>query len=506
MATSTDIVETEAASNATGQAIETGNQAVYSLAELSSALRRLVEQSFDHVRVKAEVSRPMRAASGHVYFTLKDESATLDAVCWKSVAGQLETQPEEGLEVIATGKLTTYPGRSKYQLVVQRLEIAGEGALLKQLEERRRRLAAEGLFDQHRKQPLPAMPRVIGIVTSPTGAVIRDILHRLEARFPVQVLVWPVLVQGSDAAAQVSAAIRGFDAIAEDAAIPRPDLVILARGGGSLEDLMAFNDEEVVRAIAGCSLPLISAIGHETDTTLSDYAADLRAPTPTAAAELATPVASELHARLGELESRLVRATSQRLELAETSLNAAGRALADPDMLIHGKAQRLDLAEAGLGRVIGLHLDKYGKHLASLAERLPSPAQQLAEAAGRLDRNADRLEDRINRLLTAHATRLDGASRLLEASSFLSVLKRGFALVRDAEGGVVRQASAVQPEARLVLHFADGTRQVQAEALSGTTAAGSPTETVKENRQDRKIRKQVSEMMPKPDDSQQDLF
>ncbi|MET1095473.1 MAG: exodeoxyribonuclease VII large subunit, partial [SAR116 cluster bacterium] len=265
-----------------------------SITELSQLLKRTVESNFDFVRVRAEISRPTRAASGHFYFTLKDEKNTLDAVCWKTVAGSLGVQPEEGLEVVVTGKLTIYGGRSKYQIVVQTMEMAGEGAMLRQLEERRRRLAAEGLFDAGRKQPLPVMPAVIGVVTSPTGAVIRDILHRLSDRFGVRVLLWGTLVQGQEAAGQVARAIRGFDAMPEDGPLPRPDLLIVARGGGSLEDLWAFNEEEVVRAVAGCSLPVISAIGHETDTTLIDYVADRRAPTPTAAAEMAVPVRLEL--------------------------------------------------------------------------------------------------------------------------------------------------------------------------------------------------------------------
>ena len=273
--------------------------------ELAQRLKATVESQFDFVRIRAEISRPTRAASGHLYFTLKDDRNTLDGVCWKTVAGSLAVQPEEGLEVVVTGKLTIYGGRSKYQIVVQTMEMAGEGAMLRQLEERRRRLAAEGLFDAERKQPIPPMPSVIGVVTSPTGAVIRDILHRLTDRFGVRVLVWGTLVQGQGAAAQVARAIEGFDAMPEDGALPRPDLLIVARGGGSLEDLWAFNEEEVVRAAAACSIPLISAIGHETDTTLIDFAADQRAPTPTAAAEMAVPVRADLMSRVADIESRL---------------------------------------------------------------------------------------------------------------------------------------------------------------------------------------------------------
>lgn len=249
----------------------TGNVAEFTVTELSQALKRTVEENFSWVRVRGEVSGFKRAASGHLYMTLKDENAVLDAVCWKGVAARLGIAPEDGLEIIATGKLTTYPGRSKYQIVIDSMELAGEGALLKLLEDRRKKLAAEGLFDESRKRPLPFLPEVIGVVTSPTGAVIRDILHRLRDRFPRHVLVWPVLVQGKGAAEQVAAAIKGFNAIRSGGAVPRPDLLIVARGGGSLEDLWAFNEEIVVRAAAASEIPLISAVGHETDTTLIDF-------------------------------------------------------------------------------------------------------------------------------------------------------------------------------------------------------------------------------------------
>ena len=268
------------------------NQPVFSLGELSQSLKRMVEGAYDQIRVRAEISRPVTPASGHIYFTLKDGQSTLDSVCWKSTAGRLNIMPADGLEVIATGQLTTYPGRSKYQLIVKELELAGEGAILKMLEERKAMLKAEGLFEDERKKDLPNLPRVIGVITSPTGAVIRDIIHRLRERFPTHVLLWPVLVQGEGAAAAITSAIKGFDALldAEDPVIPIPDLLIVARGGGSLEDLMAFNDEAVVRAVAACRLPLISAVGHETDTTLIDHVSDYPAATPTAAAEHATPV------------------------------------------------------------------------------------------------------------------------------------------------------------------------------------------------------------------------
>lgn len=480
-----------------------GNRSVYSLAQLSQALKKTVESVYDQVRVRAEISQPKRVASGHVYFRLKDDSATLEAVCWKGVAARLTTQPEEGLEVIVTGKLTTYPGHSKYQIVVQDIELAGEGALLKQLEERRRRLMAEGLFEPGRKQPIPAMPQVIGVVTSPTGSVIRDILHRLGERFPVRVLVWPVLVQGKGAAEEIAAAIRGFDALLDrsDAAIPVPDTVIVARGGGSLEDLMAFNEEVVVRAAAECRLPLIAGVGHETDTTLIDHAADLRAPTPTAAAELATPVAADLQARINLLETRLMRSLAQKMEAAGQEVRHLARALADPAMLIESKGQKLDIAAAALDRRVDQALARLSERFAQISGKLLTPTHQLAQAADRLaglDRRADhaidarlasaqaavsrqaerlvppshqlteasakvelagqKLTSLMSAMLDQRKTRLVQAERLLEASSFQRVLDRGFALVTGPDGVVIRSAESHADGTAVQLRFGDGSR------------------------------------------------
>ena len=289
-----------------------------SVTALSLVLKTLVEKSFADVRVKGEISGLKKAASGHLYFALKDEESVLDGVCWRGGASRLGIVPQDGLEVVCTGKITTYPGRSKYQMVVETMEAAGVGALLKLLEERRQKLEAEGLFSPARKKPVPFLPEVIGVVTSPTGAVIRDIMHRLNDRFPRHVLLWPSLMQGEEAAQQVAAAIKGFNAIPKeglqtpDGFLPRPDVLIVARGGGSLEDLWAFNEEIVVRAAAESEIPLISAVGHETDTTLIDYAADLRAPTPTGAAEKAVPVRQELQMQLTEIELRLQRAAKNR--------------------------------------------------------------------------------------------------------------------------------------------------------------------------------------------------
>ena len=432
-----------------------------SVTELSQLLKRTVESSFDFVRVRAEISRPTRAASGHLYFTLKDERNTLDGVCWKTVAGSLGVQPEEGLEVIVTGKLTIYGGRSKYQIVVSTMEMAGEGAMLKQLEERRRRLAAEGLFDAGRKQPIPAMPSVIGVVTSPTGAVIRDILHRLTDRFGVRVLLWGTLVQGQDAAGQVARAVRGFDSMPADGPLPRPDLLIVARGGGSLEDLWAFNEEEVVRAVAACRIPVISAIGHETDTTLIDFAADQRAPTPTAAAEMAVPVRADLLARTGEMETRLLRAVNQRLDRATQAVRMAERGLLNPAEMVERRAQSVDLAAAGLDRGIDRRLSEAALRLSNSAARLRPPEARLAEVGASLASLGGRLSQVIDHQFSLRRAALDQASRLLDANSFERVLDRGFALVTAADGRPVKRAAEAGAGADVTLRFADATRQAR---------------------------------------------
>src|ERR1043166_6233252 len=321
----------------------------YTVSELSQALKRSVEENFSHVRVRGEISGYKRHSSGHCYLVLKDADAALDAVCWRQTAIRLPIKPEDGMEVVCTGRLTTYPGRSKYQLVIDSIALAGIGALLRILEERRQRLAAEGLFAPERKKKLPFLPEVIGIVTSPTGAVIRDILHRLADRFPRRVLLWPVAVEGEGAAAQIAAGIQGSNGLATGGPLPRPDLLIVARGGGSLEDLMPFNEEIVVRAAAASGIPLISAVGHETDTTLIDHASDRRAPTPTAAAEMAVPVRLELMAELDAKAVRLAATLARSLGERRTRLEGLGRGLRHPRDLLGAKAQRLDDLGARLG-------------------------------------------------------------------------------------------------------------------------------------------------------------
>ena len=437
------------------------NSPYMTIGELSQRLKATVEGAFEYVRVRAEISRPTRAPSGHLYFTLKDDRTTLSGVCWKTVAANLAVQPEEGLEVICTGKLTIYPGQSKYQIVVSKMELAGEGAMLKQLEERRKKLATEGLFDADRKKPIPRMPSVIGVVTSPIGAVIRDILHRLTDRFGVRVLLWGTLVQGPQASGQVAAAIRGFDAMPADGSLPRPDLVIVARGGGSLEDLWAFNEEDVVRAAADCSIPLISAIGHETDTTLIDYAADLRAPTPTAAAEMAVPVHSELRARLSESEARIQRAVGQRLENAGAALRSSARALLDPLEVIGRRGQTLDLAVAGMNGAVGQILSRQALRLSRCAERIRPPERRLVEVGAQTAHLSARLVSSMDQILSHKVQRMDNIGKLLDANSFERVLERGFVLVTDDNGRPLKRASDAGDNAEVTLRFADANRRAR---------------------------------------------
>jgi exodeoxyribonuclease VII large subunit len=440
----------------TGEIIEGGkpNLSEYSVSEISQALKRTLEDRFGHVRVRGEISGYRGPhASGHCYFAIKDEGAKLDAIIWKGNFSRLRSKMQEGLEVIATGKISSYPQKSGYQLIVESIEPAGVGALMALLEERRKKLAAEGLFDAARKKPIPFLPRVIGVVTSPTGAVIRDILHRLNDRFPRHVIVWPVRVQGEGSAAEVAAAIAGFNAMT-----PRPDLIIVARGGGSLEDLWGFNEETVVRAAAASEIPLISAVGHETDTTLIDYASDLRAPTPTAAAERAVPVRSELLAQLATLNARHGRGLRRLMEERLTRVTAAARALPRPDELLALARQRFDGAAGRLGQGLRtntqLHRASLDKASARLSPR--SLSNMLAEQHKELKRLRDRTARALHQALALRSQRMTGAAKLLASLSYKSVLQRGFAVVRDGKGAMLHSAAAVKPAQALEIEFADG--------------------------------------------------
>lgn len=428
------------------------------VSELSASLKRVVEDRFGYVRVRGELAGVKPAASGHIYLRLKDENAVLDAVIWRGVAGRLSVKPEDGLDVIATGKITTYPGRSSYQIVIEQIELAGEGAILKMLEDRRKRLAAEGLFEAGRKKKPPFLPEIIGIVTSPTGAVIRDMLHRIAERFPRRVLVWPVAVQGEGAAAQIAAAIEGFCAIQPGGDIPQPDVLIVARGGGSLEDLMAFNEEIVVRAAAASTIPLISAVGHETDTTLIDFAADLRAPTPTAAAEFAVPVRAELLAQALDKERRLVASTGKLLEQLTSRSRAAAERLGTPERLYETRAQRLDDWAERLPRAAHALLALAGQRAHAWGDRLsPGTLRTNATRLGeRLAVMAERLPRAASHTVETRANVLARAAALLNALSYERVLERGFAVVHAEDGGAITRAGMVAPGQTLSVQMADG--------------------------------------------------
>ena len=428
-----------------------------SITEISNLLKRTVEDRFGYVRLRGELSGVKRAASGHMYCALKDDKAVLDGVMWRGNAQRLAFVPEDGLEVIASGKLTTYPGRSKYQVVIDSLEIAGEGALLALLEKTRARLAAEGLFAEERKRRLPYLPRTIGVVTSPTGSVIRDILHRLADRFPSHVVVWPVLVQGQGAAEQVAGALRGFSGLEPGGAVARPDVVIVARGGGSIEDLWSFNEEIVVRAIAECTIPVISAVGHETDTTLADYAADRRAPTPTAAAEIAVPVRADLAATLADFAARQRRAVHRPVELGRERLEARVRRMPRAEALLQPQAQRLDELAERLRRGLTDRAGKGREQLAGVASLLSPRLLERKVDAGqdRLDRS--RLTPSlVERPIATARDRLASLARLASQLHPEKPLERGYAIVRNAAGEALTSKAEAAQEAALKLQFKDG--------------------------------------------------
>jgi len=451
----------------------------WSVSELSAALRKTVEDAYGYVRVRGEVSGFKGSSpSGHVYFRLKDDKAVLEAVIWKGAYGRMRVKPEEGLDVIVSGKLTTFAGSSKYQIVIDTLEPAGVGALMKLLEERKKKLAAEGLFDAARKQLLPFLPEVIGVVTSPTGAVIRDILHRLEDRFSRRVLVWPVRVQGESSAGEVANAIRGFNALPEGGPIPRPDLIIVARGGGSLEDLWSFNEEIVVRAAADSMIPLISAVGHETDVTLIDFASDKRAPTPTAAAEMAVPVRAELMSQIAALMSRKLACWQRGIEQRRKELYLLSRALPALDEILAAPRQRLDACAARLPRALRANAQIHHTQLTRVAARL-SP-RLLSHRLTRCDEQVTAFGARARRAFAnsheRRAQRLRSAGQLLSAFSYRGVLARGYALVRDGDGRPLRTVAEVTDRMRLDIEFADGRVGATADGR-GASGASAPAPT-----------------------------
>ncbi|MBI3441043.1 MAG: exodeoxyribonuclease VII large subunit [Proteobacteria bacterium] len=436
----------------------------YTVSELSHKLKRVVEDEFSYVRVRGEISKVTVAKSGHVYTAMKDSEAVLDAICWKGTVSRLSVKPEEGMEVVCTGRLTTYPGRSNYQLIIETMELAGQGALLKMLELRRQKLAAEGLFDPTRKKPIPFLPRLIGIVTSPTGAVIRDIMHRLEERFPRRVLLWPVIVQGQNAAQQVTDAICGFNALPADSPY-RPDLLIVARGGGSLEDLMPFNEEMLVRSVASSAIPIISAIGHETDTTLIDYAADLRAPTPTAAAEKAVPVRTELLARAQDTERRIISAARRLLQQHRVHLQGLGRGLGDPKRLLESGIQRLDHLSSKLDLGLKNWLHRRNALVNELAAKL-SPqhlTRQVRDMLRILSGYGERLVHTEQKIIRDRTIKLQNLSGMLESLSFERVLERGYAVVFDDAGEIISSAAKTATGKKIKILFRDGEKKATVE-------------------------------------------
>jgi exodeoxyribonuclease VII large subunit len=503
--------------------VPVSNIAEFTVFELSMAVKRTVEESFGYVRLRGEISGFRgRHSSGHAYFALKDDRAKIDAVIWKGVFSGLKFKPEEGMEVIATGRVTTYPGKSSYQIIIEALEPAGIGALMALLEERKKKLAAEGLFDEARKRPLPFLPDVIGIITSPTGSVIRDMLHGFAERFPACVLVWPVRVQGETAAAEVAAAVDGFNRLDRGGAIPRPDVLIVARGGGSLEDLWGFNEEIVARAVAMSEIPLISAVGHETDWTLIDLVADARAPTPTKAAEWAVPKLSDLIERMAELRERRRYAVARIVEANRSELRAAIRGLPRPQDLFglarqrfDGASGRLSYALRSFGAEKRARLDRWRGRLdirliAQLADRCKERVQSVDREMRqvlrrlvqqhhvRLGRCGARLQPGLLRhpakrgrerldLLTARGRQsllaavdrrrrqIDGLAQLLRSLSHRSVLERGFALVRDADGRMVRRLAEAEAAGLVELEFTDG--RVRAEILGAAGQGGEARKT-----------------------------
>jgi exodeoxyribonuclease VII large subunit len=456
------------------------NVTEFTVSDLAGAIKRALEEGFGFVRLRGEISGFRgQHASGHCYFGLKDDKAKIDAVVWKTTWARLKVKPEEGMEVVVQGRVTTYPGSSKYQIVIEALEPAGVGALMALIEERKRKLAAEGLFEEARKKPRPYLPRLVGIITSPTGAVIRDMLHGFAERFPTRVIVWPVRVQGDTCAAEVAAAIAGFNAFAPGGAFARPDILIVARGGGSLEDLWGFNEEIVVRAVAASRIPVISAVGHETDWTLIDLVADARAPTPTKAAEWAVPKYAELAESTGKFGLRLTSAARRSLQSARRDLKAAASRLPRLEAILATPRQKFDNLEGRLRRALLANTRAHHTRYVRTSSRLrPGPIRQriavCSERAGVLQARAG--QALLNRL-AARRRQLESTAKLLASLSYQGVLQRGFALVRDADGRMVREAAALHAGDALELEFRDG--RVDAEARSvragGVKQQGTPT-------------------------------
>ena len=434
------------------------NAPEFSVSELSSVLKRMIEGEFSNVRIRGEVGRVSRPASGHLYFDLKDDKSVIASVTWKGQASKLATQPEEGLEVVATGKITTFAGQSRYQMIVSEMSVAGIGALMAQLEKRKKKLEAEGLFDKKIKKEIPYLPEVIGVITSPSGAVIRDILHRLSDRFPRKVLLWPVSVQGESCAPDVTAAINGFNKLTPGGAMPRPELIIVARGGGSIEDLWGFNEESVVRAASESEIPLISAVGHETDTTLIDLASDLRAPTPTAAAEYAVPVRADLMGWLSSMEDRRVRSLSSSLEIKRQRLKDLSRGLPAPADLVAIAAQRLDAVSDRLPRALSAVSNNKRTLLLQTSAGLRGRLLQnkLIDRAKEMNRFVKSIEANIRLIIQRNQSALDGLERIRKTLGYEATLHRGYTVVRNKDGKLITRLKEADVNKELEIEFYDG--------------------------------------------------
>ena len=452
----------------------------YSVSEISAALKRTVESGFEKVRIRGEISGFKRAGSGHIYLKLKDDLSVIDGVMWRSTAARLNFKPEDGLEVIAQGRVTTYAARSQYQIVIDHLEPAGAGALLALLEERRKRLASEGLFDEDKKKNIPYIPATVGIITSPTGAVLRDILHRLRDRFPRPIVIWPVLVQGTSSAEQVAAAIKGFSDLGSGSSVPKPDVLIVARGGGSIEDLLAFNEEIVVRAAAESSIPLISAIGHETDTTLLDFVADVRAPTPTAAAEMAVPVRSELVSNVSELDRKLMATIQRTISENKRAIDILGGSLPSSDRIIEDAVLRLDDRAETMSRVFSFYFTNLTQQLEKVEAQIWHPQQEIDQYVQKLQFKVkelslagaqilrsyfedylrwsrdNRLEGALDRVIDQKSQTVLSSKDLLESYSYKNILARGYAVVRNNKNDPITRSKDLQSLKSAKIEFADG--------------------------------------------------
>ncbi len=437
------------------------NNPVYSVSEFSHVIKKLVETNFSYIRIRGEISRPSFPGSGHVYFTLKDTDGSIAAIIWKYTLPRLSIKPEEGMEVICTGKVTTFAGQSKYQIIVESMEVAGEGALLKMLEERRKKLLKEGLFDQELKKPIPYLPKIIGVITSPSGAVIKDILHRLSERFPSHVCLWPVSVQGEGSAKQISNAIDKFNQFTDATTIKKPDLLIVARGGGSLEDLWSFNEEIVVRSVFKSSIPVISAVGHETDTTLIDFVSDLRAPTPSAAAEKAVPVRNELIARIDELNFRFKTSFNNKMNNNKDRLKSLIKLLGKPDQIFENKTQKLDFIYRDFENLFKDIFVEKKNIIIQYAQRLMPPKVLINNLVSKQQLLETKFQNYLQNIINKKEVKLNSLDKLLEASSFNRVLDRGFSLVINNEGKPIKLSSEAPKNANVKIKFSDKIRTAQ---------------------------------------------